>query len=304
VKFLQQIFTDINMSYIEYLTKDIPNNSVAWLLLSSIFMILVGYATFYFITKKEIGEKIKKEIEAEQIKIVLKLKEEAKASEKERIRAEVIRWANPSEIAVNGLYYRLKNIIEYGAYIALSENSEGQIHPNWSINHEYFFNSTLYLFAQYFAWTRLLEDDLSREIFKSVPEKERLWSALNNVNACLSVFPSKYGGIGRDSQVFNLQQRAIAELLIISENNPKRWMTYPEFLKKLKNDADFEYHVKPLKNIIETLLPDEYRWKRLEAALKELSELKIILINLGILQIIRDSKLSNDHGIGGEFNIG
>lgn len=276
----------------------IPNYSIAWLFLSSIFMVFVGYATYYFITRKEISEKIKKEIDAEHTKLVTKLDEEAKVSREERIRAEVIRWANPSEIAVNSLYYRLKNIIKDGAYIALRENSKGQINSNWSMDYEYFFNSTLYLFAQYFAWTRLLAEGLSIELFKSIQEKERLWNALENVKSCLSAYPSKYGGNGRDSQVFNLQQRAIAELLIISEDNSKRWMTYPEFLKKIKTDADFEYHMKPLKNLIETILPDEYRWKRLEAALEALSELNEIMINSGILQIRRDprssTKVSND----------
>jgi hypothetical protein len=196
------------------------------------------------------------------------------------------------------ILYRLKNIIKDGAYIALSENSKGQIYSNWSIDYEYFFNSTLYLFAQYFAWTRLLEEGLSIELFKSIQEKEKLWNALENVKTCLSVYPSKYGGNGRDSQVFNLQQRAIAELLIISENNSKRWMAYPEFLKKIKTNEDFEYHMKPLKDLIETILPDEYRWRRLEAVLEALSELKKIMINSGILQIHRDPKSSNDSGKG------
>jgi hypothetical protein len=102
----KEIFMAVNVSDFGYLMKSIPNYSIAWLLLSSVFMVLVGYATYYFITRKEISEKIKKGVEAEQIKIVLKLKEEAKASEDARVRAEVIRWANPSEIAVNGLYYR------------------------------------------------------------------------------------------------------------------------------------------------------------------------------------------------------
>jgi hypothetical protein len=293
---------DINLSEFGYLTKSIPNYSIAWLLLSSLFMILVGYATFYLITKKEISEKIKKEIDAEQIKIALKLREEAKASEDARVCQEKIRWANPSDIAVNGIYYRLKNIIHGGAHVALSEKHKERIYPNWSIDYEYFFNSTLYLFAQYFAWARLMEEDLSIELFKSFQEKETLSKALFDVSACLSVYPSKYGGNGIDSQVFKLQQLAIAELLIISENrNSPRWMTYPEFLKKIKDDDDFEYHMRPLKNIIENILPDQYRWKRLNATMEALSELKKVMINLEILQARKNPMPSNDSTKDGEL---
>jgi hypothetical protein len=127
-------------------------------------MIIAGYATFYLVTKREISEKIKKEIDAEQIKIAIKLREEANASEVARVCQEKIRWANPSDIAVTGIYKRLKNIIREGAFVALSEKYKEQVDPGWSIDYEYFFNSTLYLFAQYFAWARLVEEDLSIEL--------------------------------------------------------------------------------------------------------------------------------------------
>jgi len=267
-----------------HLIDNVPENSVAWLLLSSIFAVCASYLTYHFITKKEIQERIEREVEAEYKKQISIKKAEAEASKQERIRSELARWSNPLQAAVDNLYFRLDNLLNQQAYLALSEKNADQIDPNWSIDYDYFLNSTLYLFAHYVAWIDLFEKELSIELFKSYDEKEKLLESIRVVRSCLSSYPTKYNCYGKDVQVFSLQQRAIAELLIISENGSKGCMKYPEFLKNLKKDDDFRYHFKPLQALIEDITPDgDCRWKRLEATMNALRELRETMMDLGIL---------------------
>ncbi len=277
-------------SIVDYLLlSEVPKNSIAWLLLSSVLTALVAYTIYLLVTRKQISEKIEKEVAAEYKTNLEKLRAEAKMSEETRIRSEIIRWANPLGAAINNLYYRLDNILCNNAYFALNERNISLINPNWSINYEYFFNSTIYLFSQYFAWTRILEEEINIEFFHSPRERDKLYNAIEKVRSCLSSYPLKTSCKGKDYQVFALQQRAIAELLIIKENDTRRCMGYPEFLMKIGDEESFKYHLKPLKDFIENISPDEdCRWKRLIMATEALSELRMTMEELGILYIKRD----------------
>jgi hypothetical protein len=186
----------------------IPENSIAWLLLSSIFAVCASYLTYLLVTKKEIKERIGEEVKAEYEKQIGIKKAEAEASKQERIRSELARWSNPLQAAVDNLYFRLDNLLNQQAYLALNEKNRDQIDPNWSIDYDYLFHSTLYLFAQYFAWIDLFEKELSIELFKSYYEKEKLLESIRVVRKCLSSYPPKYDCYGKDVQIFNLQQRA------------------------------------------------------------------------------------------------
>jgi hypothetical protein len=87
---------------------------------------------------------------------------EEHAKRKERIREEVLRWANPVFGAVQGLERRLDNILNNGYYHALHETDEERpVDPDWAVSYEYALPTTLFLFAEYFAWIRLLQEKLS-----------------------------------------------------------------------------------------------------------------------------------------------
>lgn len=172
--------------------------------------------TYYLITRQQMKYKIKLETEREK---------------KERIRQEVVRWANPILSCVRELKNRLDNILELEGYFVLSKNCEGEINPNWSITHDYFLNSTLFLFGQYFAWIQMFRNELSFELFESQKEKDEFFTNIRKVSKSLRDFPPYYICKGKDVQIFALQQKTIGDLFIVlNEVNERECMNYPEFL--------------------------------------------------------------------------
>ncbi|BAY09173.1 hypothetical protein [Calothrix sp. NIES-2098] len=198
-------------------------------------------------------------------------------STEERIKNEIIRWSNPILGSVQDLEQRLKNILEDQGFLTLSKNTQSnstyQLDPNWSITYDYFMPSTLYLFAQYFCWVRLLLEELNFEMFKSQKEKNELFNLIFEFAQSLSKFPSGYSGTGEDRQVFSLQQRGIGELLIISNEKGIGCMQYSHFVEKYEQEP-FSLMLLPLRALLEDVQPNERRWQRLKAAKQAITKLK------------------------------
>ena len=196
---------------------------------------------------------------------------------RERIRQEVLRWANPILNSVEGLESRLDNILDDDLYVALSPRTAGvarPVAPDWAVSYEYVMPSTLFLFAEYFAWVRLLLERLSFELFESHQSQERFFDAIWDVTKSLSSWPkAEVVGGGDDAQVFALQQRAIGELVIERDRETPRILTYPEFLNALESDARFASLFEPLRSFLEGLEPGTKRWSRLEATMTTLQAL-------------------------------
>jgi hypothetical protein len=198
---------------------------------------------------------------------------------KRRIREEVIRWSNPIFGAVDNLQYRLRNVLGH-LYPALDSNRrdvERPINPDSSVDHSYALESTLFLFAQYFAWIRLLEHEMSPELFSSKLAKENFFKAVHAVSSALARWPDdRVVGEGQDAQVFRLQQRAIGEMLIARESENPRVMSYAEFLAARETDVDgrFGQTLKPLERLITGIAPDSRRWARLRLAREALIDLR------------------------------
>jgi hypothetical protein len=152
----------------------------------------------------------------------------------DRIRQEISRWANPILGAIEDLCGRIHNILHDGGYLALSQDSQDRVEANWSIDYEYFMVSSVYLFCQYFCVIRMLEKQLSFELFKHDDEKDSFFEKIWAVGEKLSSYPlpgrAKVTG-GRDIQVFKLQQRALGEILISSRDDQLGCMQYSEFLE-------------------------------------------------------------------------
>lgn len=249
----------------KWLLEAFEGNSIAWLFLSSIVAIISGFVsswlTFYYIKRRELIEKSDLEVQ---------LKKE------ERIRQEVIRWSNPILASVKELKGRINNIIDEG-YLALNKEYKDQVNPNWSISYDYFMNSTLYLFGQYFCWIRMLEEELNFELFESQTEKDDFFRVMKKVSNSLSTFPPRYSCIGKDMQIFRLQQRVIGELcVIVDANDRRRVISYADFLRKMEGgDDSFKLHFYPLRNFLEDISPkSDCRWKRLLATQQALNELE------------------------------
>ena len=196
-----------------------------------------------------------------------------------RIREEVIRWSNPIFGAVDSLHYRLDNVLG-GLYPALDSSQrdvERPLDPDWSVDHSYAMESTLFLFGQYFAWIRLLEQEMRWELFPSKAAKDKFFKAVYAVSSALAKWPHRrVVGEGPDAQVFTLQQRAIGELLISRESERARVMSYSEFLAARETDVEgsFGHTLKPLESLITGIAPQSKRWSRLQLARQALLDLK------------------------------
>ncbi len=60
----------------------------------------------------------------------------AQGLREERIRKEIIRWANPILGAVQELNSRLDNILDNSGYLVLSKNYERRINKDWSVSYD------------------------------------------------------------------------------------------------------------------------------------------------------------------------
>jgi hypothetical protein len=200
----------------------------------------------------------------------------SEAARADRIREQIVRWANPIFGSVMDLTGRLRNILQDRGYLALSEETDRDIGANWSIRYEYFLSSTIFLFCQYLCWIRLLQESLSFELFEKHEAKDKFFGKVYAVGRNLSAYPlEELGGLpsSEDLQVFNLQQRAIGELLIVQDGAERRCMRYSEFLQKWP-DPVFKRLLDPLIRFVDGLTPaNSRRWKRLELMFQSLEDL-------------------------------
>ena len=201
---------------------------------------------------------------------------ERRGAKEDRIRDEVIRWANPILGSVKALQARLRNILRDRGYLALSRRSQTGMNPEWSITVEYFLPSTIYLFCQYFCYVRLLEERLSFELFEKQDDKDHFFERVHEVGQTLSSYPhrglAELSGTG-DRQVFTLQQRALGEAMAVGIGDECRCIRYAEFLSKW-NCSKFRETYEPLVRFIESLEPrHEHRWRRLEMMSEALEKL-------------------------------
>jgi hypothetical protein len=196
----------------------------------------------------------------------------------DRMREEIVRWANPILGSVMALMRRLQNILHEEGYLALSPETEIKVDTDWSIRYDYFLCSTVYLFCQYFCWVRLLQESLSFELFEKHEEKDSFIKSIHAVGGKLSAYPLRELGNlppGGDYQVFNLQQLALGESLIVREGTEVRCMRYSEFEMKWADPA-FKHQFDPMTRLVDRLQPTSVRrWKRVElmkAALADLNK--------------------------------
>jgi hypothetical protein len=199
----------------------------------------------------------------------LQLSEKSKSDE--RIRHEIISWANPIQEAAKSLWGRLDNLLNHKGYEALDP---AYTNPDWSITHEYFTRSTAHLFGQYFCWIQMLRLELSFELFRTQADKVALFQKIDAVSKALADYDSKktYQGTGNDTQIFRIQQQAMGELLATRRNGRRACRGYAFFQTK-KADPEYVAAFAPAIRLIDKLQPGEKRFQRLQATLAALSDL-------------------------------
>ncbi len=195
---------------------------------------------------------------------------ESEQERNSRLHAQIQRWANPIGLAITDLEHRLSNIIDNGGYQVLA--SEPKVPLNWSADYKYFMGSTLYYFAQYFCWVRLLQHQLSYELFRSTSDMQVFLGNIESVASELGRFPygteddQKERSTLIDSQVFRLQQRAIGELLLDKTSPSDKLLSYKDFYDEWldRDETRVARHLQPLENFLLGIRPDnDLRWKRL-----------------------------------------
>lgn len=197
----------------------------------------------------------------------------------ERIREEVLRWANPILGSVRSLTSRLENILEQGLEKALASKGrkERPVNPDWAIDRDYALESSLFVFAEYFAWVQLLHERMGFDLFETQETKDKFFKAIWGVSGALSHWPDPpVRGDGQDTQVFVLQQRAIGELLIVRDGDAPRVLGYPDFLAARKSDRRFKEMLVPLERLLSDVAEGTKRWQRLENTRDALVELEAV----------------------------
>lgn len=192
----------------------------------------------------------------------------------DRIRQEVIRWANPILGSVQDIRHRIDNILRHQGY--------GVLHPEYtqsgqfSISYDYYMYSSLYYFGAYFSYSLALRSSLSLELFRSQEEKDKLLKALASVESAFGEYPPPYRCSGEDRQVFGLQQRSMGSALL-PDNDGNQCISYPKFRRALE-DESYAVLFSPLKDFLERLMPspDDCRWMRLEAVDFALAEVDAV----------------------------
>jgi hypothetical protein len=200
---------------------------------------------------------------------------DAEAARDERIRAEILKWANPILGAVADLSRRLDNILKNSGYLALQKSPAKPIPHNWSISYDYFMPSTLYLFCQYFYWVRRLQIDLSFELFAHQTDKDTFLDKVGKVSSALGQWPlaSNSNPTGTDMQLFTLQQRLLGDAVTVRQDN-RRCMGYDEFVD-VWDEAPLADHLAPLRALLDELDADNsWRWIRLNSVLAGLQGLE------------------------------
>jgi hypothetical protein len=256
------------------ITAPIEQFSLYWLFITTIVALFSGFISswlyFYFIKRKELEETIKLELD--------KLK-------KERVSLEIIRWANPIHRAVQCLCYQLRIILTEGKD---DERREKTLHED----------STLFYFAQYFAWIELLQEQLNKEIFRSRKHEDYFYNAIFDVGKKLNKYDPENPCEGHDRTIVFLQQRAMGEKMLVEDGDQKRCINYLEFLE-MKNNADFKEVFRPLRDFLRSINLTDKRscgWQRL-------LELNEKLINLSVIceQMLSIESIESDLSEGKEL---
>jgi hypothetical protein len=225
--------------------------------ISIVGSLVIARLTFDFVKKPELETAFKHELEQERHK--------RKLDRQERINTEITAWANPILVAVGDLLARLRNIIEDGGYGPLSRDWQPS-ERNWSITHDYFMNSTLYVFGRYFSSVQVLTEELGADVFP-LQRKDPFFKSLYAVTEALGDFPRWYNldkCPGGDTQVFSWQQQAMGEVLIGRDKENRRILTYAEFLNDWNS---FSTHFEPLRALLLDIAKEPVnncRWSRLE----------------------------------------
>ncbi len=136
------------------------------------------------------------------------------------------RYQGPLLHAVYDLQSRLYNIIVQGLI------NTYYVHGNES-EKEYVVNNTVFVIAQYFAWTEIIRSEIQFIDFLDSDDTKKLSELRDNIYGLWQT--DGFHGLFR---VWAGEQRAIGELMIVEKNNQQTCLGYAAFLNKLKSNNE------------------------------------------------------------------
>lgn len=208
-----------------------------------VFLVAIGGTTTAllivgFLSKSLISHLFNKEMESYKSKLSLENSvtlEEIKTellrnakSEDRTIEYEMImkRYKGPLLHAVYDLQSRLYNVIVQGLIDAYyTHGNEGE--------KEYVVNNTVFVIAQYFAWTEIIRREIQFIDFRDSDNTKKISELRDNIYGLWQT-----DGFSDPFRVWAGEQRAIGELMIEDVNEHHTCIGYAAFLNKLKENNE------------------------------------------------------------------
>jgi hypothetical protein len=173
-------------------------------------------------------------------------REEKKEAQVKRERAEEIlsRYREPLINAAFELQSRIFNLLKLDFL---------DIHyvKGTTEEKEYAVNNTLFVIAQYFGWSEVIRRDIQFLDLGGTSDSQRLSHEQDDI---ANVFLKRE--LGPVLRVFRGNQRAIGELMIVTDGGAARCMGYASFVDKLRHDEGFAGWYAELRASLEQLATD------------------------------------------------
>jgi hypothetical protein len=134
------------------------------------------------------------------------------------------RYSEPLAAAAFDLQHRIRNILEKSFLETYGDRR--------SKRRQDAIRSTLFIIAQYFAWTEILRQEIQFLSFLRKPDKTREIAELQAEVA--RIFATD--DYGKEFMIWREEQRGIGEWMISQENGERRCIGYATFWRKYEND--------------------------------------------------------------------
>jgi len=173
--------------------------------------------------KSKINHENSVALEAIKAELQQSAKKEDRLVEYEKV---MKRYQGPLLHAVYDLQSRLFNIIMQGLIEVYFIN--GKEHER-----DYVINNTVFVIAQYFAWTEIIRKEIQFIDFRSSEKTKKMSELRDNIYSLWQT--DRFHDLFR---IWAGEQRAIGELMIEERNNHLNCIGYASFLKKLQNNQE------------------------------------------------------------------
>lgn len=186
-------------------------------------------------------------LQTETQTFLAKFQAELQEKKDERLKVEkaeevLAKYREPLVQAAFELQSRLYNITRQGLL------NNFYVHGN-ERDRAYTVENTLYVLAQYLAWTEIIRHEVQFLDLGEVEGTRKLAKLQEHIRVIL--LSTRYGNVFR---VFRGEQRAIGELMVVAQDHVDTCIGYAAFVAK--RDESFRSWFEPLRQSVDTLATD------------------------------------------------